>query len=164
MVVLSLLLASTASFIEHACHVDVLRFLASMCCCDGDTREEMDHHVVMVHTGMDHTGLEKSGGHGDPVMDHGDEHKHSHHTGDHEACHDDSPTSATCCSDLAQAGEAPALVRFIHHESEGVSVLIARVWVMVKKPPPVFTREMPDISPPHLALLPGYLLFGAFLN
>lgn len=169
MVVATLMVASVLTFVEHTCHMDIVRLFSSVCCCDSEQSETAAHHHGAPEHEMDHDS--SSSDHADAHMGHGmnvpNQLDTSRHSGEAVPCShttsDEKSLADACCMPAMQAEISPTLVRVVEHTMElAIGAKPARV-VYMAKPPPI-RHLLQTIPIPRISWPPGYILFGAFLN
>ena len=160
MVVAAILMASTLSFVEHACHMDISRLLALICCCD-PVQSNPVTHTDMYHGESQHDGMHD---HDMIHAEHESETSLPFSEGDEPMHQDASGFADQCCSSSFQTYTSSVLVRHIKNVDElAIFVVWKAVVFLIDKPPIVFEEQPPPI-PRYISILPGYILFSAFLN
>ena len=160
-VVVTLFVTSILSFVEHTCHMDVVRLFSASCCCDQEAVDTYSHHKDSHDTSED-----VHNGHG--MMDHGMM-GHMEPEPMTRCSHDVSDSSTrvappeACCLSVSQAERSPTWVRVL--DSGMQTILVAKHVGLFSSLRPTLLSDLSLPPPqPRISWPPGYISFGAFLN
>ena len=170
-VVVTLFVTSILSFVEHTCHMDVVRLFSASCCCDQEAADTHSHHSDShdmpedahdVHEMMGHATM----GHGRTdhgMMGHMEPEPMTRCSHDVSDSFDRVAPPEACCLSVSQAEASPTWVRAFNSGMQ--TILVAKHVGLFSSLKPTLLSDFSLPPPqPRISWPPGYISFGAFLN